>query len=478
MNRLLLILGFIMAGWSGLIAQTTIEGKVTDTKSGEAILFGTIALYRGGVLITGTETDMEGNYFISDVQPGTYDMEASYVGYASQRQTGIVIKAGRTNRVNFQLSDDAVLLDLGVEIKAYKVPLIEIDNTTQGATVTAEKIRALPTKQVNAIAATSAGISSQDGGAISVRGSRSNETVYFLDGVRVTGNLIPQSEIEQLQVVIGGIEARYGDVTGGVISLTSRGPSDKISGSIEVEKSVDGFGYNLVSGNISGPILRNSKKQSILGYRFSGQYRNVADGNPSAVGVRRAPESLIRELEKNPVYNVGSSQFPTLEQVRTSQLGATFKARPNDGNVDIDLTGRLDIKLADNIDMQLSGNYNDRTDRFTPSTAWSLLNWVNNPYQYSNTYRGNLRLTHKLGKQSSGQGDDKATGNLRNFAYTITLGYQKNKSRTEDLRHKENLFNYGYFGKTARTWEPIFGDLNVDDPFYQIDPFGHLGYGR
>jgi hypothetical protein len=43
MNRLLLILGFIVAGWSGLIAQTTIEGKVTDTKSGEAILFGTIA---------------------------------------------------------------------------------------------------------------------------------------------------------------------------------------------------------------------------------------------------------------------------------------------------------------------------------------------------------------------------------------------------------------------------------------------------
>lgn len=476
MNRLLLILGFIMAGWSGLIAQTTIEGKVTDTKSGEAILFGTIALYRGGVLITGTETDMEGNYFISDIQPGTYDMEASYVGYASQRQTGIIIKAGRTNRVNFQLSDDAVLLDLGVEIKAYKVPLIEIDNTTQGATVTAEKIRALPTKQVNAIAATSAGISSQDGGAISVRGSRSNETVYFLDGVRVTGNLIPQSEIEQLQVVIGGIEARYGDVTGGVISLTSRGPSDKVSGSIEVEKSVDGYGYNLVSGNISGPILRNSKKQSILGYRFSGQYRNVADGNPSAVGVRRAPESLIRSLEEKPVYNIGSTQFPSLEQVRTSDLGAPFKARPNDENVDIDLTGRLDIKLADNIDMQLSGNYNDRTDRFTPSTAWSLLNWVNNPYQYSNTYRGNLRITHKLGKQSSGQGEEKATGNLRNFAYTITLGYQKNKARTEDLRHKDNLFNYGYFGKTVRTWEPIFGFLDPLDPLFEIDPFGHLGY--
>jgi outer membrane receptor protein involved in Fe transport len=476
MNRLLLLIGFLLAGWSGMVAQTTIEGKVTDAKTGEPILFGTIALYRGGVLITGTETDLDGNFFLADVQPGTYDMEASYVGFAPQRQTGIIIKAGRTNRVNFQLSDDAVLLDLGIEIKEYKVPLIEIDNTTQGATVTAEKIRALPTKQVNAIAATSAGISSRDGGDISVRGSRSNETVYFLDGVRVTGNLIPQSEIEQLQVVIGGIEARYGDVTGGVISLTSRGPSNAVSGSLELEKSVDGFGYNLISGNISGPILKNKKKQSILGYRFSGQYRNVADGSPSPVGVWRAPESLIRQLETNPTYSIGGTQFPSLEQVRTSDLGSPFKARPNDENKDLDLTGRIDIRVSNNIDIQLSGNYNDKVDRFNPSTAWSLLNWVNNPFSYSNTYRGNFRFTHKLGKQSGAEGEEKATGNLRNFSYTITLGYQKRQARSEDFRHQDRLFNYGYFGKTLRSWDPVFGILDPDDPLFETDPFGHLGY--
>jgi outer membrane receptor protein involved in Fe transport len=475
MNRLSLVFGFLLVGLCSIVAQTTIEGKVIDKETGESILFGTVALYRGGVLITGTETDTEGNYFISDVQPGTYDMEASYVGYASQRITNIVIKAGRTNRIKFDLSNDAILIDV-VEIKAYKVPLIEIDNTTQGTTVTAEKIRALPTKQINAIAATSAGISSRDGGDISVRGSRSNETVYFLDGVRVSGNLIPQSEIEQLQVVIGGIEARYGDVTGGVISLTSRGPSNDHSGSLEIEKSVDGYGYNLISGNISGPIIKNSKKQSILGYRFSGQYRNVADNNPSAVGVRRAPESLIRQLEQNPTYNVGNTRFPSLEQVRTSDMGAPFKARPNNQNVDIDLTGRLDLRLASNIDIQLSGNYNDKTNRFTPSTAWSLLNWVNNPYRYSNTYRGNFRFTHKLGRQSGSEGEDKVSSNIRNFAYTITLGYQKFKTRTEDVRHQDRLFDYGYFGVTDRTWVPVFGFRDPNDPLVGVEPFGHLGY--
>ncbi|HRO72092.1 MAG TPA: TonB-dependent receptor, partial [Saprospiraceae bacterium] len=488
MNRLLLLFGFILVSCAGLVAQTTIEGKVKDVETGEPIVLGAVSLFRNGVLIVGTETDLDGNYFISNVQPGTYEMEASYIGYASQRLTGIVIQAGKTNRINFGISDDAQLLDLGVEIKAYKVPLIEIDNTTQGAVVTAEKIRALPTKQINAIAATAAGISSRDGGDISVRGSRSNETVYFLDGVRVSGNLIPQSEIEQLQVVVGGIEASYGDVTGGIISVTSRGPSDKVNGSVEVEKSLDGFGYNLVSGNISGPILRNSKGQSILGYRFSGQYRNVTDNSPSSIGVWRAPESLIRELEQNPVYSIGSSRFPSLETKHTSDLGSPFKARPNDENIDLDLTGRLDIKLSDNINIQLSGNYNDKKDRFTPGSSgvsgsgssWALLNWVNNPYQYSNTYRGNFRLTHKIGRQS-GDGEEKTFNGIRNFSYTVILGYQKGKSRAEDFRHKDRLFDYGYFGKTERTWDPIYGffdevrNIEVDGVVQQYFA-GLLGY--
>ena len=485
MNRLIVILGCLFCLFGNMIAQTTLEGKVTDAKNNESIIYGTIALYRGGVLITGTETDADGNYFLSDVQPGTYDMEASYVGYTTQRQTGIIIKAGRTNRVNFVLTDDANILDLGIEIKVYKIPLIEIDNTTQGTTVTAEKIRALPTKQINAIAATSAGLSSRDGGDISIRGSRSNETVYFLDGVRVTGNLIPQSEIEQLQVVIGGIEARYGDVTGGVISLTSRGPSSTVTGSLEMEKSFDGYGYNLLSGNVSGPILKNSKKQSILGYRFSGQYRSVDETNPSAIGFRRAPEDLIRQLEKNPVYSIGGTQFPSLELVRTAELGSVFKARPNETDRDIDLTGRLDIQVAKNIDIQLSGNYNDSKDRFTPGSSgvrgsgetWSLLNWVNNPYQKENTFRGNFRLTHKVGKQSIGEGADKASGAFRNASYTVTLGYQKSKLNREDVRHEDRLFNYGYFGRTGRSWQPVFGFFDPSDPrIAQGNFFGHLGF--
>lgn len=468
---------------NGLSAQTTIEGKVKDVKTGEPIIFGTVALYRGGVLITGTETDMDGNYFFSEVQPGTYDMEASLLGYASQRLTGIVVKAGRTNRVNFELSDDAILLDLGVVITEYKVPLIEIDNTTQGSTVTAEKIRALPTKNVNAIAATTAGLASTDGGEINVRGSRANETIYFIDGVRVTGNLIPQSEIEQLQVVVGGVEARYGDVTGGIISITSRGPSDAISGMFELETSeyLDGYGYNLISGNLAGPIFKNKKKQTVLGYRFSGQYRNVRDNRPSALGVYRASEDLIDELEANPIYFIGDSPFPSLELVNSERLGAPLRAKPNEEDIDLDITARLDARISDNIDLTLSGNLNDRRDRFNPGSSgvsgsgstWSLLNWRNNPFSYSNKYRGNLRFRHKLGRQGISQ-DDTNSGGIRNLQYTLTLGYEKSLGRQEDFRHEERLFDYGYYGEVKRSWTPTFGLLDPNVP--PFEPVGHTGF--
>ena len=185
--------------WIGNVNQTkemrtTVEGKVTDVKSGEPILLASVAFYRGGVLITGIDTDFDGKFIIIDIQPGTYDVEASYVGYEPQRHTGVIILAGKQNVINFQLSDDAVLLDLGVEIQEFRVPLISMNNTTSGSTITSSNIRNLPTKNVNEIQATKAGISSRNGGEVSVRGSRSNETVYFLDGIRVNGNLIPQNE--------------------------------------------------------------------------------------------------------------------------------------------------------------------------------------------------------------------------------------------------------------------------------------------
>ena len=462
-----------------VLGQTQLQGKVTDSTSGEPVLFGTVALYKGGVLLSGTETDLDGNYFFSDLDPGTYDVEVTYVGLQSQRITGVIVKEGKVTPLNFIMSEESQLLD-AVEIVGYKVPLIEIDNTTSGSTLTAENIQALPTKAISAIAATTAGVSVDQGGGISIRGSRNDATFYYIDGIRVNAtnaaNLLPQAEIEQLQVITGGIEARYGDVIGGVISLTTKGPSAKYSGGIEAETSefLDAFGYNLINANFSGPIIKRTlddgSEQSVLGFRLFGQYRSIQEDNPSAVGVFRAPEEVIRRLEAEPISYIDGTPFPSAQFLTSEDIGDPIAARPNQADRDYNLNAKFDARISDNIDLTISGTYFDSQNRFdSGGRAVAFLNWVNNPFALRDGYRGNVRFRHKLGRQGANS-DDEAISLIRNASYSIQFGYERGRTSQEDFQHGQNLFNYGYYGVQERDFvastslltDPDFGGQTVN----------------
>ena len=77
--------------------------------------------------------------------------------------------------------------------------------------------------------------------------------------------LYPKSAIEEVAVITGGLPANYGDATGGIISITTRGASSFFFGGIEAVSSgfkvgdnvygLDNYGYNLVEGILSGPLL-------------------------------------------------------------------------------------------------------------------------------------------------------------------------------------------------------------------------------
>jgi outer membrane receptor protein involved in Fe transport len=453
-RRLLLISVFSMIGMAAW-AQASLEGKVTDAANGEALIFANVVLFQNGVQKNVTQSDIDGNYVFSSIDPGTYDVEAHYTGYPTQRQTGVVVLAGKAIRLDFKL-DVGLLLNV-VEVKAYKVPLIEQDNTTQGGIKTAEQIRNLPTKNINAIAATTAGLTSIDGGGINIRGSRSNATNYYLDGIRVNASLIPQSEIEQLQVITGGIEARYGDVTGGLISLTSKGPSAALSGQLELESSefTDPYGYNLLTANLSGPILKNKQtQQSIIGFRTSVQYRKREDPSPRAFGGYYAKEDAIDRLVAQPLTTQNGTPIPLIERLEESDV-ELLKARKNVADERIDITGKIDFRVNDDIDFTLGGNYYDANGHFSPSRAWNLVNYQYNPYSLDNGYFLNARFRHRIGNNVLDPNAPPAL--IRNINYTLQVGHEKAFSEAGDDRYKDNLFRYGYVGDFQVDWIPATG---------------------
>ena len=473
---LLLFFALLMVG-AAATAQTSLYGKVSDD-AGEPIIFGSVALYKNGVLTTGAETDFDGNYNFSNVDPGTYDVEVSYVGYSPMRIEGVKVSAGKANKLDVELSSDAVKLD-DVIVVAYKVPLIEQDNTTSGTTITSDQIKNLPTRNINALAATSAGLASADeGDDVTVRGSRDNATDYYVDGIRVRGNLIPESEIEQLQVITGGIEAQYGDVTGGIISITTKGPSSQFSGGLEVETSryLDPYEQSLIGFNVSGPILQKTledgTKKSLLGFRLAGRLTDQLDDDPNAIDVYQVKPEKLAELQANPVTTINGNPFAAADFLKADDVNA-LDYQPNEEFQRYDLTAKLDARLSDAIDITLTGAYSDESDTFTPNEEdktrvnWRVLNSHNNPTQNDLYYRGNFRFRHRLGGANASDGSDKASL-IQNASYTLQFGYEKNLYSVEDPRHGDNFFDYGYIGQFNQEWRPSWDFNQVFDSIQGI----------
>ncbi len=478
MIRRLLFLALLLLVSLQAFSQTSLAGKVTDEETGETIIAGNVALYRNGVLITGTETDFDGNYSISNIDPGTYDVEASYLGYQPLRITKVQVLAGKANRLDFQLASSAITIE-AVVVKEYKVPLIQQDNTTTGGVVTAEQIKNLPIRNINAIASTTAGLASSDeGSALNVRGSRANATDYYLDGIRVNARLIPETEIEQLQVITGGVEAQYGDVTGGIISITTKGPSSRFSGNVEMESSnlLDPYNNSLFGFGISGPILKKPSGESIIGFRVAERLTDRLDEDPPATDIFRIKADRQAELEANPLIlkdgNVlVAADFMTDEDVER------LKYNPNERQTFYDLTGKIDARLSPALDISISGAYSDSKDYDTPG-GWGLYNAHTrsnsfsffdalfkgpdanpnpNPLFKSNSYRANFRLRHRLG---GGEGSGSSV--IQNASYNLQASYEKSQSDSYDSRHKQNYFNYGYVGNFDIEWVPSF--VQVQDP--------------
>jgi outer membrane receptor protein involved in Fe transport len=478
---LLLVVAFLIGGSVTMVAQTSLAGKVTDLDSGEPILFGNVTIYQNGVYKTGVQTDFDGNYSFSPIDAGTYDVEVSYVGYSPKRIEGVVVKAGRETRLNIELASG---VDLNVvEVVGYKVPLIDPDNTETGGTVTGEQIMRLPSKSINGIVSNVAGTASADeGDAVTIKGSRSNATAYFLDGIRVFGNLPPQTEVEQLQVITGGVGAQYGDVAGGIISITTRGPSSQFSGGIEVETSefLDNFGYNLVNANFSGPIIKKDNGQSILGFRLAGQFRSRLDDDPTAIPIYKVNAETLAELEAQPIIEFGAGRVPAGEFVDYSNMDE-FAFRPNEEDRRYDLTAKLDAQLSQNIDVSFTGTYNLDRDRFTPSgfsdnpgaISWTQFNSHNNPYETRTRYRGNVRLRHRLGGATTG-GENQEFSTIRNASYILQFGYEQFLYDLEDSRHEDNFFDYGYVGRFDYEWVPALGP--PIDPATWPFPIQHRDY--
>jgi len=262
----------------------TLKGRVTDAKTGEALI-GT------GVNLIGTyngaSTDTGGNYIVKNIKPGDYSIKITILGYAEKIYNGISIGAGKEVLLNVKMDEITATLDQ-VEIIGNQ-ELVEMESGKSDHVVNASQIKEMNVIDIKDVIAMQNGVSDNLDG-LQIRGGRVYETQYVVDNMNAQDPLagtglgvnIDSRSVQQLTVATDGADAEYGNGTAGLVKMELRDGSQGFTA--DANWTRDNLGFNQfsppsqntdqLSFNIGSPIAATNNKLSIF---VSGQMA-LSDG--------------------------------------------------------------------------------------------------------------------------------------------------------------------------------------------------------
>ena len=257
---LLILLQFpIIAGVTGKLI-----GTVKDSQTGE-LLIGANVILEGTSL--GGATNVDGQFVILNIPPGNYRVKVSYLGYETTVIEGVKIIVDQTTELLLELNPQSIQTEEVVVIA--KSNMIQKDLTSSISVISRDKIDALPVTSFTELLSLQAGVVGS-GTNLHVRGGRSNEVAYLVDGMYVQDPLLGRSPLEisndaiqEMSLLSGTFNAEYGQALSGVVNIVTREGQEDYNGKIEVRSSE--FGIKRYSdlhelrmtGSLSGPLLTN-----------------------------------------------------------------------------------------------------------------------------------------------------------------------------------------------------------------------------
>lgn len=206
----------------------SISGKVVDKTNNEPLIGVDIYINE---LRTGTTTNVNGIFTISNVPPGTYSLRVSYLGYAAINKV-IIIEKENLTELYFALTESTINLDEVVvtgnpflsdpkEISQTSISLSQLDLIVKSGGTIGNTLDFLP-----GVAMRSNGIAT---GRPVIRGFSNNKVLILEDGLRM-GDLSSASddhsisgdgsEPEKIEVLEGPSSLLYGNnAVGGVVNI-------------------------------------------------------------------------------------------------------------------------------------------------------------------------------------------------------------------------------------------------------------------
>ena len=373
----------------------SVSGTVTDADDGQPLAGATVALRALGstALAGGSATDIDGNYVVSNISPGSYSLTVSFVGYGESVQD-VVLQGGDQRVINVTLSQSGLQLTT-VVVSASRQQEKVLDAPAAISVLSAEEIEGDMTNSAAGTLRNTTGVDMAQTGVdryeVVLRGFNNafSGAAFVLTDYRLTSApslgvnifaIMPSMpiDLDRVEVVRGPGSALYGaGVDAGVVHFITKSPFSHQGATI----SVAGGERSMLSiqGRAAGVIGEN------IGVKVTGKYGQADDWELEEDlriddEVPRNPEFTKLNLNGSAEYRVNESTsivaaagYSALKQTVLSGIG-TLQA---DG---FGYTyGQLRLQSG-NFFAQAYLNRNDAGDSFVYDTGQTV---VDNSTEYN-----------------------------------------------------------------------------------------------
>lgn len=351
----------LFAGVTGKITGTIIDEETTEP------LIGANVILEGTSL--GSSTDVDGNFFILNIPPGKYNLIVSYIGYQKQIITNIEIFSDRTTKQDIFLR--SVSISTGEVVISGKRTPIEMDRTNTAAYISAEQINNLPVQEVVEVLQLQAGVVKGSDGKIHIRGGRSGEITYLIDGVSVTDQFrggssvgLENNWVQEMQVISGTFNAEYGQAQSGVVNIVTKEGRAKFGGSAslafgdyattrdDVYMNNDNLNLNEIDASLSlqGSVPLIPKTSFFTSLRYHNKEGWLYGKKDTRIEDTVPIQEYILEAEKN---QSDTERLVGIEVPDSLQTG-DGEFVPLNPLEKISFFGKLSTKLTNNITLRYS----------------------------------------------------------------------------------------------------------------------------
>ncbi|MFA8450398.1 MAG: TonB-dependent receptor domain-containing protein [Bacteroidales bacterium] len=236
MKRIYLIL-FILSLFSlkAIAQEASIRGKVIDKSNGEELIGATVLIEGTSI---GCSVDLEGNYNLSKIKPGKYNIRCQYIAYEAETMKDVYIEAGENETINFTLKPSSIGLN-EIEIVA------KASRRTENAILHIQKkaanlIDAISAQQISKAGDNNAasalkrvtGLSVQEGKYVFIRGLSDRYMLTTLNGAEIPSldpnkntiqmDIFPSNILETIIVNKSFSPELPGSFSGGLIDIITR----------------------------------------------------------------------------------------------------------------------------------------------------------------------------------------------------------------------------------------------------------------